>query len=65
VDDDPTGWLVEFWGVIPSEYTATVATDGSFSLTVELPNVLGTASAQTEDDGQLASNTVSEFIASA
>lgn len=56
VDNDPTGWTVEFGGLLAGE-TATVISDGTFEKIVELdPETWGTVTAQTEDDEGLLSN---------
>ncbi|MHC4175868.1 MAG: hypothetical protein ACYSWU_00065 [Planctomycetota bacterium] len=58
VDDDVEGMIVVFGGVLAEfNVTATVQADGTFSLTDQFPGIQsGTATAQTEDPQELASN---------
>lgn len=62
VDDDPTGWIVDFFGVLDGK-TATVQADGTFELVVQLsPTVWGDSWIQTEDSAGAESNQPSFFV---
>jgi len=54
-DQDPTGSTVYFYGVLGG-HTATVQSNDTFSLTVDLGSAYGAAAAQTEDSNGNKSN---------
>ena len=63
-DEFPAGMVVKFGGLIELQnQAATVNADGTFSLTIELPNdVCGTATAGTTDVWGQASNTAQYWV---
>ena len=60
-DDDPTGWVVTFGGVLNGHY-AVVQEDGSFAYSVYLESAWGDCWAQTEDDHGAESNVPVFFV---
>ena len=60
-DDDPTGWTVDFYGILDGE-SATVDSNGNFSLWVEIGSGSGPAFARTEDPDGNKSNVASTQV---
>lgn len=56
--DDPTGWQVDFFGILAGKHT-TVRPNGTFSFATELGSTSGLALAQTQDDAGVLSNMAS------
>ncbi len=63
-DTNPTGYVVNFGGVLAGYgYTATVDSDGTFSVVEEIDNLqVGMATAQTTDPQGLVSNTAMYWV---
>jgi hypothetical protein len=64
LDEDPAGFVVRFGGVLSSfNLTATVQSDGTFSLVANLTGIAsGNATAQTTDSDGLNSNLATYFV---
>ncbi len=62
VDDDPEGWIVDFFGAMDGEQ-ATVEADGTFELVIQLDyETFGNAWVQTEDPHGAESNQPTFFV---